>query len=117
MKIEKGMYVRTNEGYIAKIKEIEANERLHLHLKAIYTDNYKIDMVLEDEILKASHNIIDLIEVGDYVKGLQVYETGTFGHNGKSFCRLYGNVAPFYEEDIKTIITKEQFESMQYEVK
>ena len=57
-----------------------------------------------------------VLKVGDYVNGLQVYETGTFGHNGKTFCRLYGNVAPFYEDDIKSIVTKEQFESMEYKV-
>ena len=69
MKLEVGMYARTKEGFIAKIKEIKTNERLHLYLKTIYTDNYQIDMVLEDEISKASNNIIDLIEIGDYVNG------------------------------------------------
>ena len=108
-KIECGMYVRTIDGFLWKPQKIEIDE----DDCCLFDDYYYFEA---DQIIKASNNIIDLIEAGDYVNGLQVYETGTFGHNGKSFCRLYGNVAPFYEEDIKSIVTKETYESVEYKV-
>ena len=103
-----GDYVRTKDGFIARIKEIEQNERLHLFLKAIYTDNYKIDMVLEDEIIKSSPSIIDLIEVGDYVNGECVINADSI--------EVYTRDGMYLNEDIKSIVTREIFESMEYKV-
>ena len=118
MKLEEGMYVRTDEGIRKIIEDYDERYELDKSLHYLYPeghDLYKDD--LEELDIKASHNIVDLIEVGDYVNGHKVYETGVFGHNGKSFCKLYGNVSPFYEEDIRSILTREQFENMKYEVK
>lgn len=112
MKLEVGMYVRTKRGTFDRFITSHKNESLTWYT---FEDRGNITNP-ENYIIKASHNIIDLIEVGDYVNGLQVYETGTFGHNGKTFCRLYGNVAPFYEEDIKSIVTKEMFANAEYKV-
>lgn len=115
-----GYYIRTKDGFIGKITEISSNEKLHLFLKAIYTDNYKIDMVLEDEIIKSSSNIIDLIEVGDYVNGYLV--TDVYKPDGNKVFRieierdtLKGHIID-KSSQIKSIITKEQFESMEYKV-
>lgn len=57
-----GDYVRTKDGYISKIKELGIN---------IYTD---VGCLSEDYAIKSSPNIIDLIEVGDYVNGYIVNE-------------------------------------------
>ena len=115
MKLEVGMYVRTDMGDISKIKSIWENERVFFENKVdidwFTSDSFGISYLKK---CKARHNIMDLIEVGDYVNGLEVYETGIFGHNGKTFCRIYGNVAPFYNEDIKSIVTKEQFKANEY---
>ena len=105
-----GDYARTTEGEIIKVRSYDEqpNNPLFEVINSV--------AIMKGTIIKSSSNIIDLIEVGDYVNGLQVYETGTFGHNGKTFCRLYGNVAPFYEDDIKSIVTKEQFKAMEYKI-
>ena len=74
----------------------------------------------QDEIIKSSPNIIDLIEVGDYVNGKRVnfvyspdgkqvfrIELDTDGLKGHMICE---------SKHIKSIITKEQFENMEYKV-
>lgn len=114
-----GDYVRTKDGIILKIKDIED----------IYTtDNIYIGMSIYDneghfvndvEIIKSSPNIIDLIEVRDYVNDYYV-EDIRLGYEGDLIieCATGSNYfqAPMHEEDIKSIVTKEQFKSMKYEV-
>ena len=66
-----------------------------------------------DEIIESSPNIIDLIEVGDYVNGEKVIGKLDYllefdgGGDGDYYLR---------EEEIKTIVTKEQFESVEYRI-
>ena len=110
MKLEVGMYVRTKGGFINKI----------ISFKSTITNDY---VELEDEyyankkdILKASYNIIDLIEVGDYVNGFKIgslfkNSVATTDDAFKPLEQIF-----FYENDIKSIVTKEQFESMSYKV-
>ena len=132
-KIEKNMYVRTKDGVIDKLiidyKGTCNNPNCNCkHLSCVH--NYYD----EDDILKVSHNIIDLIEVGDYVNGYKIdyinlnCETpflrsnqpyrvdntlySTLIEKGKN----YNQPLHFYNEDIKSIVTKEQFDSMKYEV-
>ena len=84
-----------------------------------YRTKYGINKLTEgkcvlNDIIKSSPNIIDLIEVGDYVNG---YRITTIGSNG-----IYAEdengylIKMFTKEDIKSIVTKEQFESMEYKV-
>ena len=75
MKLEVGMYVRTDNGQIYKLtQEIEGTQ------DTICIEN--IDVLKElNTITKSSHNIIDLIEVGDYVNGYRVDRIETF-HKG-----------------------------------
>ena len=114
-KLEPNMYVRLNCNYALGIGKTIGEIDEDNFIKTKFKDGFECSLPTY-MIAQASHNIIDLIQFGDYVNGYPVYETGVFGHNGKSFCRLYGNVAPFYEEEIKSLVTKEQFESMKYEV-
>lgn len=59
---------------------------------------------------KVEDNLIDLIEVGDYVNGLRVeYIT-----NEAIFTSGLAHGILF--EDIRTVVTKEQFESIEYKV-
>ena len=130
MKLEEGMYVRTKKG-IGKINYFINNNYTK---KFTYIDNKGVSNILEEkEIIKASHNIIDLIEVGDYLNGFKVskierYDTKTIIKIGNStFNVLEGEeiYTPSYDnnngyeklEKLKSIVTKEQFESMKYEVK
>ena len=120
MKLEEGMYVRTNEGKITKIIEIDKDgfERVD---KCIDFTNYNI--------IKASYNIIDLIEEGDYVNGekvIRIYEKGECydGSNYGLITKTIETENDNYETiphdhlyvgySIISILTKDQFESINY---
>ena len=110
MKLEVGMYVRTKDGNIGKITFISTLDNL-INLD---TESYSIG---KHFILKASHNIIDLIEVGDYVNGYLVYEIIEYEDNTRAIVIGDDNKSIIWEESsqyIKSIVTKEQFESMSY---
>jgi len=98
-----GDYVRTKEGYICKILEI------HEEYDDEYLDWNDIGSasIRKSHIIKQSPNIIDLIEDGDYVNGMKVVERSNELMMADSFDLVE-------DEDIRTIVTKEQFESMQY---
>ena len=124
MKLEEGMYVRTEEGEISKIKWITVQrwEGLDNTIEANFMLENKDHIEYPRDNFKASHKLIDLIEVGDYVNGGYVldFETLQTGEKTAIVDGLinYGwgqGVIPVSE--IKSIVTKEQFESMKYEVK
>lgn len=111
--INVGEYVRTKEGLIFKVININdfREPSMRYGIEANYFDDVKFigDEYLEKVGFKSSPNIIDLIEVGDYVNGRIVEWVGD---NFVAFGRLDYT----YEKDIKSIVTKEQFESMEYKV-
>lgn len=104
MKIEVGDYVRDKDGEIHKIIEINnPNDELWTYYKFENNmGNYK------ETIIKHSKNIIDLIEVGDYVNGEYITD--------KWETRISSIKSNFSEEDIKSIVTHEQFENIEYKV-
>ena len=128
MELEVGMYARTNDGYIARLKKINKTDR---YIEYEFDNKIGFDYdgffssIVEYcnddiEIIKASHNIIDLIEVGDYVNG---YKVSFKGDDYQPFVQCdypveegTTNHYRFYEEAIYSIVTKEQFESMSYKV-
>lgn len=123
MKLEVGMYVRTKKG-IARITELNADGNIgYTNNKDIYFGAYrpvgKIDFVLYDDgtVLKASHNIIDLIEVGDYVNGVFV-ESIYSKEKDKMFFYTFEEeiMIEVTKENVNNIVTKEQFESMSYRI-
>ena len=125
MKLEVGMYVRTKIGVIGKIISIDKDSHNN-NIITIFNGHFHIihnETRTEFDITKASHNIIDLIEVGDYVNGFRVDEIGEYHSIKTDKVETYAKVNCsallncFYEEDIKSIVTKEQFESMSYKVK
>ena len=76
----------------------------------------------EEIILKSSPSIIDLIRVGDYVNGYKVIHIG-FDDDKKTLLFIDwqedahhrgGNAIK--DNDIKSIVTKEQFEQMKYKI-
>lgn len=82
MKLEVGMYVRTKDGYIAKYDNSKHNCSGKYYgfastIRDLRGEEYDDDCFLwESElknIVKASYNIIDLIEAGDYINGQKVY--------------------------------------------
>lgn len=113
MKLEVGMYVRTKRDGIAKIISLsigEEEECCFIELSKRRTG------IKEHNITKTSHNIIDLIEVGDYVNGCLVVKKYEECDYAEQCIKLKGNSNYFYDIHINSIVTKEQFESMQYKV-
>ena len=113
------MYVRTNKGQIFDCIESEQMGKPIYYPKNSKTNGY-IDY---NEVYKKSNNIIDICEVGDYVNGSEVCkiydnkhlenpvkEVFCMGKDGFEGELIYTN------DDIKSIVTKEQFEAMQYKV-
>lgn len=111
MEIKENEFIRTKTGKIDKV----------------INDNYYISEYLECEkgivdkenILKHSFNIIDLIEVGDFVNGVLVTDKEStllytdikgIDHSG------YHIVISQYGDGIKTILTHEQYERNCYKI-
>jgi hypothetical protein len=114
MKLEVGMYVRTKKGAIAKIERILYDE-VHFNIKPIFSDGECLgyNWFYISDVIKASHSIIDLIEAGDYVNGCKVHRIAnciTIILDNEE------NISWVRPSDIKSIVTKEQFESMSYKV-
>ena len=112
LELKENMYVRTKDGIIDKVI-IDYNghcvspncECKHIICAKDYYD--------EDKIVKASYNIIDILEIGDYVNGCKVIKN-TLKDGGNIVIVQGGNC--FTSEEIKSIVTKEQFEQMAYKV-
>ena len=104
MKLEVGMYVRTIGG-IERLKKENDNGWFFEKSMIIKPDN------IEKYIIKASHNIIDLIELGDYVNGYPVYEIIDYPDNTRAIVIADDNKSIIWEESsqyIKSIVTKEK---------
>lgn len=68
-------------------------------------------------IVNHSKNIIDLIEAGDYVNGKRVIYVDTIedGDGNERLCVFVEETQDCIEaREIKSIVTKEQFASMEY---
>lgn len=72
MKLEVGQFVRLKSGYICKI--ININDFREPNMKYGVEANYLKDVMFigDDDVVKASYNIIDVLEVGDYVNGSKI---------------------------------------------
>lgn len=122
MKLEVGMYVRGKyyqyRGKIGKIIK-NYNDDLEIAYKdgilktnvgSFIDDNYDIN----GKQYKASFDVIDLVEAGDYVNGVEVIniddEWITMSDMQVPILKSIANGM------IKTIVTKEQFEQMSYKV-
>ena len=126
MELKVGMYVITNDRMkIGKIKGFctcEMCEKRGFYEPIIDGDIIITDYDKSQEFhgYKFYDNPIDLIEIGDYVNGYLV--TGfdyQYSSNKKvvfSNVRLDGTGIKIPAKDIKSIITKEQFNSVKYEV-
>lgn len=139
MELKVGMYVRTYNGIYKIYREfheesVDVGIGILPEINGFYIDKEEVNYIEKKEITKASYNIIDLIEVGDYVNGYKIdyinlkCETpflrsnqpyrvdntlySTLVEKGKD----YNQPLHFYNEDIKTILTKEQFENNVYRI-
>lgn len=72
MKLEVGQFARLKSGYICKI--INVNDFREPNMKYGVEANYLKDVMFigDDDVIKASYNIIDILEKGDYANGVEV---------------------------------------------
>ena len=126
MKLKAGMYVRTKYGDVFILDKIEDNCLIPRYV-------YIPCIITKEDVTKASHNIIDLIEVGDVItfkNDNDVYKVICIP-NKKYACDCFYlefNYADKYgvediyvskedmEETLKSIVTKEQFQKMEYRI-
>ncbi len=123
MKFEIGMYVRTDKVGIKKIYKIDNNKTKYKYLYKLKNQDgdgcIDLSVLCEDDIVKFSYNIIDLISVGDYVNGhlvKAVYLSGVTKYIKLDNAYENGDGVRTYTEDIKSIVTKEQFENISYRI-
>ena len=138
MKLEVGMYVRTKLG-ISKLIGIKKYKDLKIYIfdkldEDLWSDDIA-DEVWECElkkvIVKASYNIIDILEIGDYANGYyvsKIWEKDEITHyvNETPIKRKereiviqapsYGGIEILKNKNIKSVITHEQMEQMAYKV-
>ena len=71
-----------------------------------------------NDVIKSSSNIIDLIKVGDYVNGHKVIDIAKDQIRVLYYEDINQKYAliPMINKDIKSIVTREQFESMEYKI-
>lgn len=109
MKLEEGMYIRNEDGYILNLTK----ENIYGYKSLIGNSNIKIK----------SHNIIDLIEVGDILlikdfvdEACTIFTDIYYIQNENQLFNIKRDLEKNKNMKISKILTKEQFESMAYEV-
>ena len=122
--IKVGEYVRTKTGIIRKRKTIEVSNSIIIADKEYYQPYYVTDVISKGEIVNHSLNIIDLIEEGDYVNGMLVTSVIKLDSNTNYIpttiifvnrdLKCTAPALKLYNKDIKSIVTKEQFKSIEY---
>lgn len=110
-------FVRTKTGNITKVVAVKDT--------VVWTDDfldgycrYNEGIIDKTDIVKHSPNLIDLIQYGDYVNGEKVIDIA----QGK-IKAIYTQsqeqklaLIPIVKEQIESVVTKEQFESISYKV-
>ena len=127
MELKVGMYVRTKNNGICKLyrefheDSVDVGIGVFPEIDGFFIDKEEINYIEKDNILKSNKNIIDLIEVGDYVNGKLVYYDEELKCLGQSFVDGDGNfyfesITKDWKNKIKTVLTKEQYESNVYRI-
>jgi hypothetical protein len=107
--IKVGDFIRTKQWGIVKVAEINEKGKC-THIK---NKNNRITHYFE-QLGRTSPNIIDLIEVGDYVNGCRV---GVDWLKTELIINQYDEGWKSLKDiEIKSIVTHEQFNSIKYEV-
>lgn len=129
-KIEVGEYVKTKEGIIAQIKNIDYEADIYRFDRTIYINDFgmKNDVLYNNEmfkkvVVKHSKQLKDLIESGDLI----IYRLRGLKHQCKGFIRIYKDARSGKENlgidyysleqiEIIKILTHEQIEANCYKV-
>ena len=125
MELKPNMYVRTKDGYIDKILLVEYAEEKRQQYPNHPSKKHWRDKILllkagywrtTQNIIKASHNIIDLIEPEDYVNGVEVIGKEFDNFNEEYLQCGVGDyvICTYNSNEIEDVVTKEQFSAMEY---
>jgi len=99
-KVEVGEYIRFENG---KIDVVFPELKSFIDEHESYREKNLVEFLGR---IKHSKQIIDLIEVGDFVNGKLIYKID----KGKNYCYLYyENGKTFVDYQIEEILTKEQY--------
>lgn len=116
-----GDYVRTKHYGISKITDIYNEDKIELDKVNAFGIRGVCYMV--ENIIKSSPKIINLIQAEDYVNGRKVYQVGyNFQDDLVLKMSINADGTPnnfedfIYEKDIKSIVTKEMYSSVEYRV-
>lgn len=124
MELKEGKHIRTKDGFLHTILGISEQTGRPYHTDKTNLGNY-IEL---DNISKCVDSIDELIEDGDYVNGMEVMDADWFNEEGdyeeglafpmyaSDDLDIIENWLPLRSVPIKSIVTKEQFESMSYKV-
>ena len=128
MKLEVGQFVRLKGGYICKI--INVNDYREPNMKYGVEANYLKDVMFigDDDIIKASYNIIDILECGDIIKlfmeddideeDTNIFELIAINYNDNEIGVFNSDfqIEFFPIENLRGVLTHEQMEQMAYKV-
>ncbi len=114
MRLEVAMYVRTKRAQIGKIITIGKDN------VAIEFNKMWQDIILKENIIKTSFNIIDLINPKDVILGKdgklyqcwKIYKNYVFTYSKNK----QGQTITLVDYQIDKILTKEQFDKLAYKV-
>lgn len=120
MEIEAGEFVRTYVGEIGKCVDKSFKSCVVDFNKEEYEEFFEDEY--EEEIVKHSKNLIDLIKEGDYVNGYKTIELKKSNIKDDGICILvyrnhqYEQWETIFENEIETILTHEQYEQKCFRV-
>ena len=117
MEIEVGEYVRTNNKGIKRIDRIDNNKTVNKYLYFTGIEDFEgkeYKIIKTTEIVKHSKQLIDIIEVGDYVNGMEVLDIYKWEPIEIRVNSRYTNF--ILVDEIETILTKESYMANCYKV-
>lgn len=128
--IKVGEFIRTKEGTIEKIKRIDFDEidkslKWYIYDKKDYTTGIVGERAINKPYIKShSFNIAEILEEDDYVNGNKVVKQVSEEDKEPYLVVVVSSKMikePLFDyitnNRIKSIVTKEQFKAMEYEVK
>ena len=106
-----GDYVRTHYGRISKIEMIDEDDK-----SLIVCHHGYIDTI---DIIKSSPKLRSVLQEDDFVNGeriTRVIPEDICGDEILDYQHIFIGDKEIYEEDIKSVLTHEQFERMEYKL-
>lgn len=115
LEIKKDMYIRTKNGIIDKVLFDYSGHCADpsCEFKHVSCDNNYYD---EKDIARASYDIIDILEIDDYVNGSPICLIKT-DEKDRTWVYTDSNYKCGYlKNDIESIVTKESYSNVEYKV-